>query len=363
MKGNYLCSRFKELSTEAMYIQGDQNRKFVILSIDGGGLRGIIPVKILQEIQKRTGISAVTMFDLVAGTSTGGLIACALTASKDGVNPAFTLTDIENIYTQKGKIIFPSKSFISEEISKLTSLTKPKFNATGLSSVLTDLLGDLRISSCLKPIFVPTYDLMSNQAVLFKRRQVITGDAEDAKLYDVCRATSAAPTYLPAYEFNYMDKALVCIDGGIYMNNPSVGAFVEVSKYHEHYNVNPTLDNIFILSLGTGHYSENLGKKRVEQWGELNWATQISDVMMQGVNQTTCYETEELLNDGNYLRLDIEIDDEAHDDMADSSDDTRNYLEGLVAKLLADPATSSKLDDFINKAGLKVTKGPVVIVS
>lgn len=303
--------------------------KFRILSIDGGGLRGIVPVLILKELEKRTGKRIHEMFDLIAGTSTGGLIACALTISDDGVNPKYNLDDIEKIYTERGKEIFPEKGFFGRLFSKAISLKNPKFKDTGIDKVLNDILGSKRLADCLKPLFITSYDLYNNEAVLFKSRHAVEEYNSNARLYDICRATSAGPTFLPAYNFDYAGKQRTCIDGGVFMNNPAVGAIIEGSKYmNQAYYNRPGLEfkDIAVLSLGTGHYTDKIILKKVEKWGQLDWAAPITDIMMQGVNQTACYQTNELIESKQFLRISIDIDKEEHANMADSSEETRNYL-------------------------------------
>ncbi len=332
--------------------------KFRILSIDGGGLRGLIPVLILKEIEKRTGKRITDMFDMVAGTSTGGLIAAGITVSDDGKNPKYGLEDIEKIYSERGKDIFPKKNWLKSFISNVSSLKNPKFSADGLQKVLEELLGDKHISDCMKPIFITSFDLFNNEALLFKYRQAITDASANARLVDVCRATSAAPTYLPAYDFNYRGEKRVCVDGGIYMNNPSLGALIEIVKFHKEapYNIDSLkLDDIVVLSLGTGHYSSEIARKKVEGWGLLDWAGNITDVMMQAVNQTTTYETDELIADDNFLRINIDITDPKYSDMADSSDEARAYLTKEVNVQLFQNATLMKqLDDLLNKAQMPI---------
>jgi patatin-like phospholipase/acyl hydrolase len=329
------------------------SKKFRILSLDGGGLRGIIPVLVLKEIEKRTGKRIIDMFDMIAGTSTGALIACGITVSDDGINPKYNISDIEKIYTEHGKEIFPKNNWLKGIVSGISSLKNPKFTANGLQKVLEDLLGETRISNCIKPIFVTTFDLYNNEALLFKYRQAIADPSRNARLIDVCRATSAAPTYLPAYNFMYNEKKRVCVDGGIYMNNPSIGALVEITKFHNEnpYNIpDLSLNDISILSIGTGHYSSEIARKKVEGFGLLDWATNITDVMMQAVNQTTTYQTEEFISAGNFLRINIDINDAKYSDMSDSSDETRDYLIRQVnSQIIGNSVLMNQLDDLISK--------------
>jgi hypothetical protein len=131
------------------------------------------------------------------------------------------------------------------------------------------------------------------------------------------------------------------------MNNPSVGAIVEASKYHDVYKFSD-FDDIALLSLGTGHYTKDLVKKKVQGFGQLDWAVPITDIMMQAVNQTTCYKAEQLLPEGNFLRLSIDIDEEKYSDMADSSDKTRNYLMDKVKRdVIENPEEMKRLDRFL----------------
>ncbi len=326
--------------------------KFRILSLDGGGLRGIIPVLVLKEIERRTGKRITDLFDMVAGTSTGGLIACGITVSDNGTTPKYTLSDIEKIYTENGKDIFPEKNFLKKIISSISSLKNPKFSANGLEKVLQNLLEQKRISDCAKPIFVTSYDLFNNEALLFKYRHAIKHPENNALLVDVCRATSAAPTYLPAYDFIYQNKKRVCIDGGLYMNNPAMGALIEVIKYHKEppYNLPELkLNDISILSLGTGHYSSEIARKKVEGWGLLDWATSITDVMMQAINQTTTYEAEELTSNENFLRINPDIANSKYSDMADSSEEARAYfIDVVTTDILGNKVLMSQLDTFLN---------------
>lgn len=332
-------------------------KKFRILSIDGGGVRGIVPITILKEIEKRlNGKKIYEVFDLIAGTSTGGIIACGLTASLNGISPKLTIDEVEKIYKEKSKIVFPPKTWFKEKLYKIISLKKPRFSSEGLSKLLREHFEHLKITDCLRPLFIPTYDLESNTAILFKSRHSFLTSLKNAEIYDVCRATSAAPTYFPPYEFTFNKRQMLCIDGGIFMNNPSVGAIAEVSKHHSSpvYNFAPlNFDEIYLLSLGTGHYTNNIARKKVEGWGKLDWAQPIVDIMMQGVNQVTTYEAEEYLKAGNFLRLDINIEDDRYADMADSSDKTISYLINKTKKdIINNTIEMEKLERFFIKAGI-----------
>ncbi|MGZ3866618.1 MAG: patatin-like phospholipase family protein, partial [Bacteroidia bacterium] len=312
-------------------------RKFRILSIDGGGLRGVIPVTVLKKIEEITGKRIADCFDLIAGTSTGGLITCAITLRNPvkANEPMYTLEEIMQVYINRGKEIFPERNAIENSIHKVQDILAPKFGTEGIDRVFRDILKDYKMSDTLSNIMVSSYDLTNNCPLFFKSRAARSNFAQDALLYDICRATSAGPTYLPSYEFYYPAENEKpnrnCIDGGVFVNNPSIAALSEFSKYFKYYlpdSPGNDIDykNVFVLSLGTGSYVEKISEADAEQKGELFWANHISDVMMRGVNRTTDYAMKEMMEPGNYLRLNVAIDTEEHSQMDNCSAETTQYL-------------------------------------
>jgi patatin-like phospholipase/acyl hydrolase len=303
-------------------------KKIKILSIDGGGLRGIVPVLILKRIEEMTGKKIHELFDVIVGTSTGGIIACGLTCTKDGVNPLLSIDKLIELYTTKGNTIFPAKkNFITKSISRVNSYLNPEFSPKGLDGLLTEYFEDLTLVDTLKPIIVSSYDLKNNEVLMFKTRNAVWNKEQyNAKLKDVCRATSAAPTYLPSYEMKYDGKKRICVDGGVYINNPAMAGVSDVLKTFEGISIN----DIECLSLGTGIYSENLGIKNTPSWGLLCWAKPISTLMMQATSKATTYECDEILK--KHLRLQVSIDEESKSDMADSRPETTKYIIDKVNK-------------------------------
>lgn len=312
-------------------------RKFRILSIDGGGLRGVIPVTVLKKIEEITGKRIADCFDLIAGTSTGGLITSAITLRNPAKanEPMYTLEEIMQVYINRGKEIFPERNAIENSIHKVKDILAPKFGTEGIDRVFRDILKDYKMSDTLSNILVSSYDLTNNCPLFFKSRSARTNFAQDALLYDICRATSAGPTYLPSYQFYYPAENEKpnrnCIDGGVFVNNPSLAALSEFSKYFKYYLPDSTEDdidykNVFVLSLGTGSYVEQISEADAEHKGELFWANHISDVMMRGVNRTTDYAMKEMMEPGNYLRLNVAIDTEEHSQMDNCSAETTQYL-------------------------------------
>src|SRR3954463_14350170 len=128
-----------------------------VLCIDGGGIRGLIPARVLQEIERRTGRRTAEMVDLIAGTSTGGLLACGLTRPGAGGRPMFTAAQLAETYVVDGPKIF-SRS-MRKRISSAGGLTDEKYDDAGLAATLKDQLGATRLSQALRDLLITAYDL------------------------------------------------------------------------------------------------------------------------------------------------------------------------------------------------------------
>jgi patatin-like phospholipase/acyl hydrolase len=259
------------------------------------------------------------------------------------VNPALTLDQLIDLYTSKGDEIFPRKTNIfSKAISGINSIFNPKFSPKGLDRLLTQYFSESTLLDTLKPVIVTSYDIKNNEVVMFKSRLANVGQEYNAKLREVCRATSAAPTYLPTYEMTFKNKERTLVDGGLCINNPAMAAVADVLRSRPEVNIN----DIECLSLGTGIYSESLGIKTTG-WGMVNWVKPITSIMMQASAKTVTYECDEILQ--KHLRLQVTIDDESKSDMADSRPETLRYLiERVNSQILSNSTTLSNLKNFFN---------------
>ena len=329
---------------------------FRILSIDGGGLRGIVPALVLKHVERLSGVKRVqNSFELLAGASTGALIAAGLTVA-DRNDPEkrsrLTVDDIVEVYRQRGKVIFPgtSRFFLARWKQWVMDLLNPKFGTDGLDVVLRSLLYEMdlyspRLLDCNRPLFICSYDLATNSPLIFTSREAFEDPMRNVQVYDACRATSAGPTYLPPYRFalnHAHDRAttdrVTCIDGGVFMNNPAMGALVEVLEHQggAYYDV-PDLDlsDIYLLSIGTGHLPQRIAEGS-QRWGRFGWSKCIFDVMMWGSSQVVDEQVRTALGlrartgKLNYLRINVEIKDKKYSDMANSDAASLAHLEERV---------------------------------
>ena len=314
-------------------------KKFRILSLDGGGLRGVAQLLILKRIEIVTGKKIHELFDLIVGTSTGGIIACGLLAKEHGRN-ALTIDKLIELYTTNADTIFPKQdNKLKQWYRSIKGIFNNKFNEDGLNNQLERYFNDIKLSETLKPVIITSYDINQNEIIMFKSR-LSNLMGFDAKLKDVCRATSAAPTYLPPYKMSYMNVDRLLIDGGVYINNPAMAAISD-SLRHKYGEEEIKLEDIQVMSIGSGMYSEKVGAGQ-NKFGIVMWGPVISTVMIQASAKLVEYECEQLPLD-KFLRLQFIIDEEDRADMADSRPETIRYIMNEVNNQIL----NRRLDDII----------------
>lgn len=313
--------------------------KFRILSLDGGGLRGLTQLLILRRIEELTGKRIYELFDLIIGTSTGGILACGLTAKKNE-RPVLTIDKLIDLYYKDGCKIFPTQNtFLKKTWRSIKTIGGSKWDRSGLEGQVKQYFGDIRLSETLKPIIVTSYDVENNEIIMFKSRRCGEWNY-DLPLTDVSLATSAAPSYFEPYQLNWLGVDRVLIDGGVYINNPSMAAVAEVLRY-KYDNPNIKIEDIELLSLGTGIYSEKI-KEDSASWGLIKWAKNITRVMMQSTSKSVEYECEQMPFH-KYLRLQFTIEEKEYMEMDDSRKKTLDELVNYVNNQIL----NKRLDEII----------------
>jgi len=323
-----------------------------VLSIDGGGIRGIIPAIVLNYIEERTGKRIATMFDLIAGTSTGGILALGLTKrnSDSSINdePEYTCAELVNFYRKHGKKIF------SEYIpTAVDDLLQPKFNPQGRQEVLKELLGEAKVEEALREIYITSYDIELRVPVFFtNNRQAEEPDSLDSrkicrgfKMLEAAMATSAAPTFFPPYKLDTVHRTeegyYALIDGGIFANNPSSLAMMEAMiSYKRNTGEELQRTDTLVVSLGTGALTRKYKYRDVKNWGQLKWALPLLNVVLDGQSEAVAYQLYKLMvtegENRNYYRFQVSLSsDDAHDQMDNASPQNIEYLENLGEKLIA----------------------------
>lgn len=335
---------------------------FRILSIDGGGLRGIIPIIILEHLLKITNKPTIAdSFDLIAGTSTGGIIACGLSLKSNGTN-VFNIEQIKEIYTTHGIDIFPKPSFFN------WNLRSPKYGVSGLEKTLEKYFKQYTLQDCKTPILISAYDVNNYDTFYYSSRFVnptSTGSMRNTqfKVADICRSTSAAPTYFPSHYFSYLNHQQTLtkcnlIDGGVFVNNPSLAALSEVLEhstdpiYCKNQSKKIDLNDVYILSLGTGIGAKNISEEEGKKWGKLNWAPKLFDIMMQGNSQSVHNQLNVIMNKDNYLRLNVML-PEKTSELDDTKAETRDKLiQEVYRNIINNNVALNEINRFVANAGL-----------
>jgi len=267
-------------------------KKIRILSLDGGGIRGILPGIVLTQIEKKLqkktkdpNIKLSDMFDFMAGTSTGGILALAYLTPNEENRPKLTAQEAVNIYLDRGDKIFDVSNW--QKIKSLNGLADEKYNASELEEALEDTFGELKLSNLLKPCIISSYDIKNGKPHFFKQHKS-NNDTYNFKIKDVARATSAAPTYFETARVkNDIGTFYPLIDGGVFVNNPSLVAYSEVrSMTFENMENFPSAKNMMIVSIGTGSVSIGYDYNKAKDWGAIGWIKPIIEIMMSGNSKT-----------------------------------------------------------------------------
>ncbi|XP_052620473.1 patatin-like protein 2 [Lactuca sativa] len=285
----------------------NNGKLITILSIDGGGIRGIIPATILafleSQLQELDGKDArlADYFDVVAGTSTGGLVSAMLTAPDQTNRPLYAAKDIVPFYMEHGPKIFPQQRGAWGSIMKSAKmLIGPKYDGNYIRKLIKEKLGNTRLNETLTNIVIPTFDIQRLQPLIFSTYEAKVNPCYNAQLSDICISTSAAPTYFPPYYFKNDNEdgrnseEFNLVDGGVAANNPALVAISQVtkqvfSKHPDFFPVKPTDYGRFLLiSIGTGatKITNQYNAKMASHWGVLSWlvhsgSTPIIDVFTQ----------------------------------------------------------------------------------
>jgi patatin-like phospholipase/acyl hydrolase len=312
-----------------------------ILSIDGGGIRGVIPATLLDYIEHKTGRPVCELFDLIAGTSTGGILALALTMPGDPGKPRWRAADLLGLYESEGTRIF-SRS-VWHRITSIGSLADERYPTEGIEGVLARYFGDTRLDQALTDVIVTSYDLEAREPWFFKSTDAqLPEKKRNYLMREAARATSAAPTYFEPYRLRSLDDEVeyrTLVDGGVFANNPSMCGWAEASGGGQPAEAR-------LLSLGTGELCRRMPFSDVRGWGLVQWARPILNVVMDGVSDATNYQLREMLGLDSYLRLTHSL-EVSNDDMDDAGKTNIHALRAVAQRILEEHG--AELDAFLEK--------------
>ncbi len=312
----------------------DDQDPFIILTIDSGGVLGKIPIAMLKEIEKEIDGRVIDAIDLIAGASTGGIIAAllALPSINDSQVPRYSAEKVDDLYDA-----FAQKVFSNSTYYKMTSLwgaTSPKYPAP--YDVMKEVVGDVQLQASLaKRLIITSVDVPSGDLVLFESHPDNTTDflrekginacsiSEGAKFTDAIEATSAAPTFFPTKKFENYNLADGCIAD---KNSAQLATLLSVEKIAKK-------RPILVISLGTGESPPgSIVEKNALQWGWVQWAAPLIDCLMNTRAKGVDLEMELMAKNNpllNYVRIQAKLENALEAQMDNASPENMQKLGDL----------------------------------
>ncbi|MEH1838456.1 MAG: patatin-like phospholipase family protein [Nostoc sp.] len=365
---------------------------FKILALDGGGVRGVVAARILQEVEQEIrnqgkGNFLHEYFDLISGTSTGSMLAGAIALGKES-------HELIKLYKNRGKDIFPLDR--KERYKNLPPIIKsifdvfspPKYSHDGIISVLKDTYKSTRIKDIEKPIIlILAYDTLYRNTTFFTNCHPDLGDRwyDECYLWQICTASASAPTFFPPYKLEPIDKEkfgnweFPHIDGGVSANNPCLAALSLVMRISQS-SVSPTikqkykldnlrLEDISILSIGTGQTGEPYQYKQISKWRGLDWVQNLTNIFMEPtseIDSTICRQIMGGYDSKRYLRLQFDLNEtfkakpeETYKDprIVLPPQDRKNRFTGEKVSQEIDNASLEIIEQLINTTSAFIDKG------
>jgi uncharacterized protein len=297
-------------------------------------------------------------FDMIAGTSTGGILTCALLFpdKKEPAKPGYSADEVVDLYFKYGKDIFSIPFW--HRIRSLWGLLDEKFPSLGLENTLQQYFGDTMLSELIKPTLITAYDTDSRRAEFFTQHDAIRDPAKNFRVKDIARATSAAPTYFecarvpsdPGHPF-----FMTLVDGGVFANNPGLCAYAEARTLFSKLEQGgaeqemATAIDMEILSLGTGFSEKSYPYKKARGWGKAQWIRPVIDIMMSGVSETVDYQLDQIFKsvdaEKQYLRISGQMPADVSPEMDNVKPENLNALKKFGDDLFK--RNEKKIKDFL----------------
>lgn len=332
-----------------------------ILSIDGGGIRGILPGQVLlaleQKLQEKSADPDARLadyFDLLAGTSTGGILTCLylFPDSQRSSRPLFSAKEAVDIYLRHGNAIF--KNDLRDKNFSAGNFMREKYPSDSIEALLKSYFGDVKLSELLKPCLITSYNILNRSTHFFTRHDAKEKKGYDFFLRDVARATSAAPAYFePAHITSLTGISYPLVDGGVFANNPALCAYAEARHQFRRPTgfKNVTAADMFLLSVGTGSRKKKYNHDQEAGWGSQGWIEPTLDIIMSGATDTVDFQLKQIFDAAdsgkNYIRIDPEMGD-ADTEMDNASDENLQALkEAGIAAAEKKEAELERIADFL----------------
>jgi uncharacterized protein len=298
-------------------------RRVQLLSIDGGGVKGLIPLRVIIEIVKRTQMPLHELFDGFSGTSAGALILNALLLPDDKNRAKYTPQDLWKLVDQQFPRIFKKNYWSS--IKTGFGLFKPMYCAQILETCIQQIFGEALFKDQLRDVLVPAFNTRTFEPIVFTRHQARTEVEKSAlKVSDVVLSSCSAPTmFLP---FRLGNDQF--IDGGTFANNPAILAFCQGRELLGEES------DIYMLSIGCGTANYAKRYKKFVDGGRIKWVPRMVEIFLSGTDKVSNYIATKLLKK-NYERIEVPI-NLKNNHLDDASESNIVYLKSTAEKWIAD---------------------------
>ncbi|CEI84872.1 Patatin [Ehrlichia minasensis] len=262
-----------------------------VLSVDGGGVRGIVAATILQEMEKRINKPLCKVFDLVSGSSVGSLIGGALCIKNADGTPRYSACDLLELM-----LMYAGKIFCNSTVRNALSLVfGPKYSDKNLNAILQEIFGDISMKDLMTDFIVPSYDLCSNQTVMFRSW---IDKYSSIKVCDITRAAVAAPTYFTPKKMIMDNQKQLLVDSAIVCNNPIIAAYAAAQVLYPN-------EKICCLSIGCGTVGQSFADL---QNSLLYWSRKILCVIIDAGLEAVDYQMARIVKgEDSYYRISGDI--------------------------------------------------------
>jgi predicted acylesterase/phospholipase RssA len=314
-----------------------------ILSIDGGGIRGLIPATILSAIETQTGKPIHELFDLIAGTSTGAILTLGLTKPDQYGKVEHSARALRDIYERDAPSIFKGPA------SWWENLLRPKYDSSGMRRVMRGNFGTYRLKDALCDILIPCYDIQYRSPHIFRSRWARRQTQYDFDMADVASAASATPTMFEPVRIPRPGSGGVVslVDGGVFANNPSGHALAEINTMIP----DPT-DQILLVSLGTGESMERMERKYPTDWGYIRWSVPMVELVSESISEGVHRQVKDLLpptDSKRYYRFQVDLPDDTYYALDNIAKPNIRGLIQAAEQLLLDRRTKDDIDDLCKR--------------
>lgn len=315
------------------------SKQWRILSIDGGGIRGLIPITTLMEIEKRCGKPIAELFDIIAGTSTGAILALALTKPGEDGRPKYSARQLRDIYERDAAQIFHHPA------CWWANLIRPKYiSSSGIDKIMLHNFGDTRLKDAVADVLIPSYDIENHSPWVFRSRQARRSEEYDFSMCDVARAAAATPTMFKPVCLPSAGGHISLVDGGVFANNPSLLAYAEMHDIAARKH-----DDFLMVSLGTGEAMPSMKGRGNGSWGYVHWSVPMLELVSEGGSEAVHQQVRHLLPADDYYRFQVDLPDDLYYSLDNPAKKNMAGMIRAAEEYLSDPRTEQSISTLCQR--------------